>query len=97
MKGTLADGVNSTKRFMNKNFKDEDKQISMDLFLGRFEIERKRYEDLFCFDSATSTYFAASTCYFSTSLSTFCSLSRILVANSFTPLIIYRQGRATLY
>ena len=46
MKGTITDGVNSTKRFVNKNFKDEDKQLFTDIFLGRLQIERRLYDSL---------------------------------------------------
>lgn len=46
VKGTITDGVNSTKRFVNKNFKDEDKQLFLDIFLGRLQIERRMYENL---------------------------------------------------
>ncbi len=60
MRGTITDGVNSTKRFMNKNFKDEEKQVSSDLFLGRFQIERRRYDELFQFDGASNSYYIAS-------------------------------------
>jgi hypothetical protein len=60
VRGTITDGVNSTKRFMNKNFKDEEKQISSDLFLGRFRIERRRYDELFQFDGASNSYYIAS-------------------------------------
>jgi len=56
VRGTITDGVNSTKRFMNKNFKDEERQISSDLFLGRFQIERRVYNELFHYDGSTNTY-----------------------------------------
>lgn len=59
VRGTITDGVNSTKRFMNKNFKDEEKQVSSDLFLGRFQIERRRYDELFQFDGASNSYYIA--------------------------------------
>lgn len=60
VRGTITDGVNSTKRFMNKNFKDEEKQVSSDLFLGRFEIERRRYDDLFQYDAPSNNYYITS-------------------------------------
>ncbi|KAL6043805.1 Phosphoinositide phosphatase sac1 [Balamuthia mandrillaris] len=44
VKGTMTDGVNSAKRFVNKQFKDDYKQMSMDLFLGRFLVQRRAYD-----------------------------------------------------
>jgi len=40
MRGTIADGINSTKRLMNKSFKDSQKQTAMELFLGEHDISR---------------------------------------------------------
>ncbi|KYR03090.1 hypothetical protein DLAC_00582 [Tieghemostelium lacteum] len=40
MKGTMTDGVNSVKRYIHKNFKDDDKQVAIDLFLGKFQVEK---------------------------------------------------------
>eukprot|EP01103_Thecamoeba_quadrilineata_P012185 TRINITY_DN307_c0_g1_i2.p1 TRINITY_DN307_c0_g1~~TRINITY_DN307_c0_g1_i2.p1 ORF type:complete len:855 (-),score=116.70 TRINITY_DN307_c0_g1_i2:55-2619(-) len=36
LRGTMTDGMNSAKRFINKNFKDDQKQEAIDLFFGKF-------------------------------------------------------------
>ncbi|KAF2071692.1 hypothetical protein CYY_006992 [Polysphondylium violaceum] len=40
MKGTMTDGMNSVRRYINKNFKDDEKQLAIDLFLGKFLVEK---------------------------------------------------------
>ncbi|GAM18930.1 hypothetical protein SAMD00019534_021050 [Acytostelium subglobosum LB1] len=40
VKGTMTDGVNSVRRYINKNFKDDDKQLAIDLYLGKFTVEK---------------------------------------------------------
>eukprot|EP01133_Synstelium_polycarpum_P007507 gene7507-8784_t len=40
VKGTMTDGVNSVRRYINKNFKDDDKQLAIDLLLGKYVVEK---------------------------------------------------------
>ncbi|GAM19378.1 hypothetical protein SAMD00019534_025530 [Acytostelium subglobosum LB1] len=40
VKGTMTDGVTSVKRYINTNFKDDEKQLALDLFLGKLVVEK---------------------------------------------------------
>ncbi|EGC35188.1 hypothetical protein DICPUDRAFT_97975 [Dictyostelium purpureum] len=40
VKGTMTDGMNSVRRYINKNFKDDEKQSAIDLFLGKYVVEK---------------------------------------------------------
>jgi hypothetical protein len=43
MKGMAADGLNSMKRHINKTFKDDERQASIDLFLGRYQVGKLQF------------------------------------------------------
>eukprot|EP01132_Coremiostelium_polycephalum_P006116 gene6116-7621_t len=44
VKGTMTDGVNSVRRYINRSFKDDEKQMAIDLFLGKFVVEKDSIE-----------------------------------------------------
>lgn len=47
LKGMASDGLNSMKRYINQQFQDEDRQQSIDLFLGKFLVGKLDFVSLF--------------------------------------------------
>jgi hypothetical protein len=41
-KGVVADGVKSAQRYIQSSFNDDERQSAMDLFLGKFQLERRQ-------------------------------------------------------
>ena len=44
-KGVVADGVKSAQRYLQSSFNDDERQSAMDLFLGKFQLERRQKVD----------------------------------------------------
>eukprot|EP01119_Soliformovum_irregulare_P024132 TRINITY_DN8582_c0_g1_i1.p1 TRINITY_DN8582_c0_g1~~TRINITY_DN8582_c0_g1_i1.p1 ORF type:complete len:1118 (+),score=325.37 TRINITY_DN8582_c0_g1_i1:40-3393(+) len=45
VKGLATDGLNSMKRYINKTFQDDWRQDSIDLFLGKYKVEKRHFEN----------------------------------------------------